>query len=69
MPRTYPPRRTLVAFRLDPEVLADIDTLAEAEGVDRSAMIRNFIVEAMVARERKTTPKRRPSSSPGGRAS
>ena len=54
MPRTYPPRRTLTAIRLSPAGLAAIDALAAAEGLNRSAMMRALIGEALAARERKT---------------
>lgn len=51
MPRTYPPRRTLVAIRLDPAVLDEIDAQAAAASLDRSAMMRALIAEALTARQ------------------
>lgn len=51
-PRKYPPRRTLVSFRISDAGLARIDALAakEGEGVDRSEMIRRLLLEAVAAR-------------------
>jgi hypothetical protein len=55
MPRVYPPRRTLIAFRIKPEALDVIDAQAKAEGVDRSAMVRTLLGEALTARQRRKT--------------
>ncbi len=46
MPRTYPPPRTLIAVRLSPGGLAEIDKLAEAADVNRSEMIRRLLAAA-----------------------
>lgn len=53
-PRTYPPRRTLVAFRISPAGLEQIDALAatETDG-DRSETIRRLLSEALTARARR----------------
>lgn len=50
MPRTYPPARQHLNFRIDPEVLAQVERLAAVTGVDRSEMLRALIAEALVAR-------------------
>jgi metal-responsive CopG/Arc/MetJ family transcriptional regulator len=57
MPRSYPPRRTLVGVRLSAAGLAAIDAQAKAEGVDRSETIRRLLAEALAARQWERMPK------------
>lgn len=45
MPRTYPPRRTLLAVRLSPAGVEQIDALAERDGITRSELIRRALAE------------------------
>lgn len=55
-PRKYPPRRTLVSFRIGEAGLNAIDGLAKREDVDRSEMIRRLLLEAVKARGNVLTP-------------
>lgn len=52
MPRPGP-RRPIVAVRLSEAGIQQVDALAEAEGVNRSEMIRLLLTEAVAARLRK----------------
>lgn len=51
-PRTGP-RRPIVGVRIKTEAVEMIDAMAEAEGVNRSEMIRLLLSEALTARQRK----------------
>lgn len=51
MPRSGP-RRVIVGVRLKADAIAYIDTLAEAQGVNRSEMIRLLLAEAVAARRK-----------------
>jgi metal-responsive CopG/Arc/MetJ family transcriptional regulator len=46
-------RSSTVVVRLKPDGLAAIDAHAEAEGVNRSEMVRRLLSEALTARQRK----------------
>ena len=45
MPRVYPARRTLLAVRLSPACVEQIDKLAEQDGITRSEQIRRALAE------------------------
>jgi metal-responsive CopG/Arc/MetJ family transcriptional regulator len=49
MPRPGP-RRPLVAVRLSEQGIAEVDRLAQAQGVNRSEMIRRLLAEALAVR-------------------
>ena len=51
MPRTGP-RRVIVGVRLKAEAIEYIDTLAQAEKVNRSEMIRRLLAEAVAVRRK-----------------
>lgn len=51
MPRTGP-RRVMIGVKLLPAAIAYIDELAEAEGVNRSEMVRRLLAEAVAARRK-----------------
>lgn len=46
------PELPVIQFRLQPDLLGDIDKLAREEHRTRSDMIRVLIIEAMAAREK-----------------
>jgi hypothetical protein len=59
-PRTYPPRKDLIAFRISPVNLAEVDAVAQAETAgDRSAALRLLLNEALAGRAAKPTRRTR----------
>ncbi len=46
MPRVYPPKRTLIALRVSPLALENVDMWAETVGVNRSEMLRRMLAYA-----------------------
>lgn len=49
VPRTYPPKRTLIAVRLSPDGIAAIDRLAKRNGITRSHVVRAALAEYIAA--------------------
>jgi len=46
------PRRPIIGIRVKPDAITYIDALAQAEGVNRSEMIRRLLAEAIGARQK-----------------
>ena len=46
-------RRVMIGVKLWPEAIAYIDTLAKAERVTRSEMVRRLLAEAVAARRQR----------------
>lgn len=47
----------VTGFRLEPQVLAEVEALAAAEGTTRAELLRDLVDEALAARRRKASRK------------